>query len=104
MGAELRFWLLNGLRYAASVAVFMSLGAMIGRFCRPRSGVAFAATCIGTALLYLAVLLITAPQSLSRASTAYDFITIFGGWALVGVPAIPVALFLSSHVPRTPKI
>ena len=55
-------------------------------------------------MLYLGIQLVTAPQMLFRASTAYDFITLFGGWALIGMPAIPVALFISTHVPRAPKI
>ena len=104
MDAELRSLMMNGVSYLGYVAVFGVFGAAIGRVCRPRSGVAFAATCVGSAIVYVAVLLFTAPERLSRSSTAYDFIHLFAGWAFVAMPAIPVALFVSSHEPRPPKI
>jgi hypothetical protein len=104
MDPEMRFWLLNGLRYGAYLVVFAAAGAVIGRICRPRSGIAFTATCVATALLYLALLAVVDPHAISDASTSYDFLSLVGGWVLLGLPAIPIALFVSSHVPRPPKI
>ena len=104
MDAELRSLIMNGVSYLGCVGVFGVFGAAIGWLCRPRSGVAFAATCFASTIFYVAVLLFTAPERLSRSSTAYDFIHLFAGWAFIAMPAIPVALFVSSHEPRAPKI
>ena len=104
MDAELQFWLLNGLRMLTWIAVFAAFGMFVGRVCRPHSGVAFAATCIGTVVLYVALLALLDPRWPFHGLGTYGFVELTGGWALFAGPAIPISLFTSSRVPPSKKI